>query len=174
MIAAILIVVALIGGVVLAVAAAKPDTFRIQRTASIKAAPEKIFPLISDLKSHLAWSPFEKDPAMKRTFTDGANGRGAIYEWNGNRKVGAGRIQVMTVSAPFLVTMELLMFRPFKAHNLVEFTVEPKGEATNVSWAMQGRQPFMAKIMSTLIDCDKMVGREFESGLAKLKALAEA
>jgi len=174
MITAILIIVALIAAVVLAVAAAKPDTFRIQRTASIKAAPDKIFPLISDLKSHLAWSPFEKDPEMRRTFTEAGNGRGAVYEWDGNRKVGAGRIQVMTVSAPFLVTMELMMFRPFKAHNLVEFTVEPKGEATNVSWAMQGRQPFMAKIMSTLIDCDKMVGKEFESGLAKLKALAEA
>ena len=120
------------------------------------------------------WSPFEKDPAMKRTFVEPANGRGAVYEWDGNRKVGAGRIQVMTVSAPFLVTMELMMFRPFKAHNLVEFTVEPKGEATNVSWAMQGRQPFMGKVMSTFINCDKMVGREFETGLAKLKALAEA
>jgi len=174
MITAILIIVALVIAVVLAVAAAKPDTFRIQRTASIRATPEKLFPLISDLRSHLAWSPFEKDPAMKRTFTEAANGHGATYEWDGNRKVGAGRIQVMTVSAPFLVTMELMMFRPFKAHNLVEFTVEPKGETTNVSWAMQGRQPFMAKIMSTLINCDKMVGREFETGLAKLKSLAEA
>ncbi len=173
MITVIVIIVALTVAVVLALAAAKPDTFRIQRSASIKAAPDKIFPFISDLKSHLAWSPFEKDPAMKRTFTDAGNGRGAVYEWDGNRKVGAGRIQVMTVSAPFLVTMELMMFRPFKAHNLVEFTVEPKGEATNVSWAMQGRQPFMAKVMGTLINCDKMVGREFESGLAKLKALAE-
>jgi hypothetical protein len=174
MITTILIIAALIAALVLAIAAAKPDSFRIQRTASIKAAPEKIFPLISDLKSHLAWSPFEKDPAMKRTFVEAANGRGATYEWHGNRKVGAGRIQVMTVSAPFLVTMELMMFRPFKAHNLVEFTVEPKGDATNVSWAMEGRQPFMAKVMSTLINCDKMVGREFETGLAKLKALAEA
>src|SRR5215471_3108664 len=165
MITAILIIVALIVAVVLAVASSKPDTFRVQRTASIKAKPEKVFPLISDLKSHLSWSPFEKDPAMKRTFTEAANGHGATYEWDGNRKVGAGRIQVMTVSAQFLVTMELMMFRPFKAHNLVEFTVEPKGETTNVSWAMQGRQPFMAKVMGTLIDCDKMVGREFETGL---------
>jgi hypothetical protein len=174
MLTAAVVIVALFFGVVLAVAAAKPDTFRVQRSARIKAAPEKIFPLISDLKSHLAWSPFEKDPAMKRTFVDPTSGRGAIYEWDGNRKVGAGRIQVMTVSAPFLVTMELMISRPFKAHNLVEFTVEPKGDATNVSWAMQGRQPFMAKIMSTLINCDNMVGREFEAGLAKLKALAEA
>jgi len=173
MITAILIVVALIVAAVVAIASAKPDTFRVQRTASIKAAPEKIFPLISDLKSHLAWSPFEKDPAMKRTFTEAGNGRGAVYEWDGNRKVGAGRIQVMTISAPFLVTMELMMFRPFRAHNLVEFTVEPKGDATNVSWAMQGRQPFFGKVMSTLINCDKMVGKEFETGLAKLKALAE-
>ena len=174
MVTGIIIVVALFIAVVLVVASARPDTFRVQRSASIKAAPEKIFPLISDLKSHLDWSPFEKDPAMKRTFIEPANGRGAVYEWDGNRKVGAGRIQVMTTSAPFLVTMELLMFRPFKAHNLVEFTVEPKGDATNVSWAMQGRQPFMAKVMGTLINCDKMVGKEFETGLAKLKALAEA
>jgi hypothetical protein len=173
MITAAVVIIALFVGVVLAVAAAKPDTFRVQRTARIEAAPEKIFPLISDLRSHLAWSPFEKDPAMKRTFVEPTDGRGATYEWEGNRKVGAGRIQVMTVSAPFLVTMELMMFRPFKAHNLVEFTVEPKGDATNVSWAMQGRQPFMAKVMGTLINCDNMVGREFETGLAKLKALAE-
>jgi uncharacterized protein YndB with AHSA1/START domain len=163
---------------VLIMATTKPDTFRVQRTTSIKAPPEKIFPLINDLHSHSSWSPFEKDPAMKKTHSGAPQGKGAVYEWEGNRQVGKGRIEIADTTPPTKLTMKLDMFTPFEAHNIVEFTLVPKSDSTNVSstnvtWAMQGRQPYMAKVMSTVINCDKMVGSQFEEGLAKLKALAE-
>ena len=169
-IAAIAVVVVV---VILIIAATKPDTFHVQRTTNIKAPPEKIFPLINDLHSHTSWSPFEKDPAMKKTHSGAPQGKGAVYEWDGNRQVGKGRIEIADTTPPSKLTMKLDMFTPFEAHNIVEFTLEPKGQSTNVSWAMHGPQPFMAKVMGTVINCDKMVGSQFEEGLAKLKALAE-
>ena len=169
-IAAIAVVVVV---VILIIAATKPDTFHVQRTSNIKAPPEKIFPLINDLHNHTSWSPFEKDPAMKKTHSGAPQGKGAVYEWDGNRQVGKGRIEIADTTPPSKLTMKLDMFSPFEAHNMGEFTLEPQGQSTNVSWAMHGPQPFMAKVMGTVINCDKMVGSQFEEGLAKLKALAE-
>lgn len=155
-------------------AATKPDTFRIQRATSIKAPPEKVFPLVNDLRAHGAWSPWEKkDPAMKRAFSGPASGKGAVYEWDGNKEIGKGRLEITDLSPPSKVTMKLDFVRPFEAHNVVEFTLDAKGGTTNVTWAMHGPQPYMAKIMSLFIDCDAMVGKEFETGLANLKAIAE-
>ena len=170
--AIIAVVIAVAVVAVLVYAATKPDKFGVQRAASIGAPPEKIFPLIDDLHAHTSWSPFEKDPNMKRTHSGAARGKGAVYEWEGNRQVGAGRIAIID-STPSKVTMALDMLKPFEAHNVVEFTLEPKGGSTNVTWAMRGRQPYMAKLMSTFINCDKMVGSQFEEGLGKLKVLAE-
>jgi Polyketide cyclase / dehydrase and lipid transport len=170
--AIIAVVIAVAVVAVLVYAATKPDKFGVQRAASIGAPPEKIFPLIDDLHAHTSWSPFEKDPNMKRTHSGAARGKGAVYEWEGNRQVGAGRLATID-STPSKVTMALDMLKPFEAHNVVEFTLEPKGSSTNVTWAMRGRQPYMAKLMSTFINCDKMVGSQFEEGLGKLKALAE-
>jgi uncharacterized protein YndB with AHSA1/START domain len=153
-------------------AASKPDAFGVQRSTDIAAPREKIFPLINDLHAHTTWSPFEKDPNMKRTHSGAPQGKGAVYEWEGDRKVGSGRIAIAD-STPSNITMILDMFKPFKAHNTVNFTLEPQGPATRVTWAMRGQQPYMAKLMSTFINCDKMVGSQFEEGLAKLKALAE-
>jgi uncharacterized protein YndB with AHSA1/START domain len=173
----ILAIIAAIAVIVVAAilifAATKPDTFRVQRTTSINAPPEEIFPLINDLHSHTSWSPFEKDPEMKRAHSGAPQGKGAVYEWDGNRQVGKGRIEIADTTPPSKLTMKLDMFTPFEAHNIVEFTLEPKGQSTNVSWAMHGPQPYMAKVMGTVINCDKMVGSQFEEGLAKLKALAE-
>jgi uncharacterized protein YndB with AHSA1/START domain len=171
--ATIIVAIALVVGAVLALAASKPNAFRIQRSTTIKAPPEKIFPHLDDLHAHSAWSPFEKDPNMKRTHSGAPKGKGAVYEWDGNRKVGSGRIAITDTVPNSKVMLKLDMFRPFTAHNLVEFTLVPNGSGTNVSWAMQGPQPFMAKLMSTFINCDKMVGSQFEEGLAKLKAIAE-
>ena len=170
--AIIAVVIAVAVVAVLVYAATKPDKFGVQRAASIGAPPEKIFPLIDDLHAHTSWSPFEKDPNMKRTHSGAARGKGAVYEWEGNRQVGAGRLAIIH-STPSKVTMALDMLKPFEAHNVVEFTLEPKGGSTNVTWAMRGRQRYMAKLMSTFINCDKMVGSQFEEGLGKLKALAE-
>jgi uncharacterized protein YndB with AHSA1/START domain len=172
-VAIIALIVVVVVVAILAYAAIKPDAFQVQRTATIKASPERIFPLIDDLHAHTRWSPFEKDPNMKRTHSGAPRGKGAVYEWSGNRQVGSGRIAI-TDSTPTKITMALDMFTPFKAHNTVEFTLKPNGSTTDVTWAMHGRQPYMAKLMSTFIDCDKMVGNQFEEGLGKMKALAEA
>jgi hypothetical protein len=168
---AVLLVVGVAG--VLAYAATKPGTFRVQRAILIKAPAEAIFPFINDLRAQSAWSPFEKDPAMKRTHSGSAQGPGATYEWDGNREVGAGRITIIDATMPTRVALELEMIRPMAAHNQVEFTLQPQGGATIVTWTMQGEQPYMAKVMSTFIDCDRMVGGMFEEGLAKLKTLVE-
>jgi hypothetical protein len=155
-------------------AATRPDTFRIRRATSIKAPPEKIFPLIDDLRAQATWSPWEKkDPAMKRNYSGPASGKGAAYEWDGNKEIGKGRIEIADTSRPSKVTLKLDFVRPFEAHNIVEFTLDAKGDATDVTWSMHGPQPLMAKIMGIFIDCDKMVGKEFEAGLANLKAVAE-
>src|SRR5215475_16169142 len=115
----IIVVIALAVGIVLAIAASKPDSFRIQRTTNIKSPPEKIFPLLDDLHAHSSWSPFEKDPNMKRTHSGAPKGTGAIYEWEGNRQVGRGRIAIVDTKPPSKVTMQLDMFTPFEAHNMV-------------------------------------------------------
>jgi uncharacterized protein YndB with AHSA1/START domain len=178
MLGTIAIVIAVLVAAILVIAATKPDTFRVQRQTTIKAAPEDVFDLLDDFHNHLLWSPFEKDPMMKRSHSGAPRGQGAVYEWDGNKKVGAGRIEITETSqpsktAPGKVTMALDMLKPFKAHNHVEFTLEPKAESTNVSWTIQGHQPYMGKLMSMFIDCDKMFGKEFETGLANLKSLAE-
>ncbi len=172
MLITILAIVVLVLAAILIYAAAKPDSFGVQRATAINAPAEKIFPLINDLHAHTSWSPFEKDPNMKRTHSGAPQGKGAVYEWDGDRKVGSGRLAIAD-STPSNITMILDMFKPFKAHNTVNFLLEPQGGATRVTWAMRGQQPYMAKLMSTFIDCDKMVGGQFEEGLAKLKALAE-
>jgi hypothetical protein len=160
---------------ILGYAATKPDTFRVARSLGIKAPPEKIFPLINDLHKQLTWIPFDKDPAAKRSFSGAAAGKGASYAWDGNSDVGAGSIEIVDATAPSKVTMKLDMVRPLEGHNIVEFTLDPGpgADATNVTWAMHGEQPFLGKLMSTFIDCETMVGSEFEKGLAKLKSLAE-
>ena len=177
MITSILIVVAVLIAGLLVYAATKPDTFAIRRSVLIAAPPERIFPMIDDLHAQSAWSPFEKDPNMKRTHSGAPHGRGAVYAWDGNRQVGAGRITITNSVPPSKITLLLEMFRPFKAENTVEFTLDRKGSGTSVTtsvtWAMQGRQPYMGKLMSVFMDCDKMVGCQFEEGLSKLKALVE-
>jgi len=169
-VAALLVAVA----VVLVLAATKPDRFHVERTVSIKAPPERIFPLINDFRSWSGWSPYEKkDPAMKRAFSGAAAGKGAVYEWDGDRNVGSGRIEIADASPPSKVTIKLDMIKPFDAHNIVEFTLEPRGEATNVTWAMNGQVPYLAKIVHVIFNMDRMVGKDFETGLANLKTLAE-
>jgi hypothetical protein len=169
---AALIVVVVAG--ILIYAATKPDSFSVQRSANIKAPPDKIFALIADLRGWSAWSPYEKkDPDMKRTFSGTASGKGAIYEWTGNKDVGQGRMEIIDVTTPSKVTIKLDFLKPFEAHNTAEFTMVPAGDNTTVTWAMYGPSPYVAKIMGTLFDLDKMIGNDFEAGLAALKTVAE-
>jgi len=155
-------------------AATQPDTLRVQRTTSIKAAPDKIFPLIDDFHSWGSWSPYEKrDPEMKRTFSGTASGKGAVYEWDGNSSVGKGRMEITDTSPPTRVTIKLDFIKPIEGHNVAEFVLEPSGDATNVTWVMQGPAPYISKLMSVFINMDSMIGNDFETGLANLKALTE-
>lgn len=169
---AVLVVVPL--AAVLILAATKPDTFRVERATSIKAPAEKIFPLIADFHGWGAWSPYEKlDPAMKRTFSGAANGKGAVYEWDSDGKAGRGRMEITDAPAPSKVAIKLDFFKPFEAHNIAEFTLEPKGDSTNVTWAMHGPNLYIGKVMSIFFNMDSMIGKDFETGLANMKALAE-
>lgn len=161
--------------VVLVLATAKPDTFRVERTVGIKAPPEKVFALVSDFDRWGAWSPYEKkDPSMKRTRSGPPAGKGAVYAWEGNGEVGQGRMEIAEVSPPSRVTITLDFMKPFECRNVVEFTMEPKGDTTNVTWAMHGPALFISKVMQVFFDMDRMVGADFEAGLASLKSLAEA
>ena len=169
----ILIVIGVAIAGILIFAATKPDVFRVQRSASIKAPPEKISAALADFKGWEAWSPWEKmDPAMKRSYSGAAKGKGAVYAWEGNGKVGQGRMEITDV-APSRVALDLDFVKPFEAHNKVVFALAPKGDATEVSWSMVGPVPYFAKIMHVFVDMDRMVGGQFETGLANLKTVVE-
>ncbi len=151
-----------------------PNTFRVQRSASLKASPEKVFPLINDFHQWGAWSPWEKlDPALKRTYSGTASGPGTIYEWEGNKKVGKGRMEIKETTPPSKITIQLDFFMPFEAHNTAEFVLEGQGDSTNVTWSMHGPQGFVFKVMHLIFKMDKMVGKDFEKGLANLKGIVE-
>ena len=155
-------------------AATRPDIFRVERSLAIKAPPEKIFPLLNDLKGWSAWSPYEKkDPAMKRSFGSVTAGKGATYGWEGNKNVGKGSMEITESAQPSKIVIKLDFLEPFEAHNTAMFTLDGKGEATTVTWAMFGPANFVSKLMGIFFDMDKMVGTDFEAGLASLKTIAE-
>ncbi len=159
---------------VLAYAATRPDDFRVQRSAAIKAPPEKIFPFINDFRQWGAWSPYEKiDPGMKRTYGAASAGKGATYAWEGNGNVGSGSMEILEAPAPSKVVIKLDFSRPFEAHNIAEFTLVPNGDGTDVTWSMHGPVPYFAKLIHLFFNMDKMVGGQFATGLASLKAAAE-
>lgn len=159
---------------VLAVAATKPDTFSISRSTAMRAPADRIFPLINNLRAHESWSSFDKpDPAVDKVHSGAREGTGAVYEWNGEGQAGAGRLAITESVAPSRIGMQLDMLKPIKAGNQVVFTLQPQGDSTEVSWAMQGRRPFIIKVMHVFFNMDRMVGGEFENSLEKLKTLVE-
>ena len=167
-----IVIVVLVAGVLL-VAAMQPDNFRVQRQTVVKAPPGKILPLITNLRGWTAWSPYEKkDPAMKRTFGGPESGKGATYAWDGDKNVGAGSMEITEVT-PTQVKIKLDFLKPMEGHNVATFALEPKGDSTIVEWAMDGPQPFISKVMCLFLNMDKMIGTDFEAGLASLKAAAE-
>lgn len=167
----VIIVIAVLA--ILAVAAMKPDTFSLQREADINAPPEKVFALINDFRDWTKWSPWEKlDPGLQRTHSGAASGKGAVYAWSGNKKVGQGRMEILDAS-PSAIKIKLDFLKPFEAHNITDFTLAPRDGGTHVSWTMSGPLNFMMKLMHVFMNMDKMVGKDFEAGLANLKAAAE-
>ncbi len=156
------------------VASRRPDMFRVTRMITITAPPQDIYPLIADLKAMNTWNPFAlRDEAAKGHYSGAAQGAGAVYAFDG-RKSGTGQISIVDVTPPRHVEMRLQMSRPMACDNRIDFILEPSGTGTTVSWTMEGRAPLFAKMMQTVIDMDRMVGRDFEAGLAGLKAKVEA
>jgi len=174
MIKTVVFLVVLLVAAVLIFAATRPDSLRVQRAASIKAPPEKIFPLISDFKRWAAWSPYEKkDPGMKRSYGGAAEGKGATYAWDGDSNVGQGRMEITDAQSPGRVAIKLDFTRPFEAHNNVVFTLLAKGDATEVTWDMQGPANYLSKLIGVFVNMDRMIGQDFEVGLANLRSVAE-
>jgi hypothetical protein len=168
----VLVVIVVVAGILL-FAATRPDAYGIQRVTTIGAPPERILPLLID-KQWPNWSPFEAlDPTMERTYSGAPTGKGAVYEWEGNRQAGKGRMEIVDVSPPKSVTIHVDFVKPFDAHNINQFTLEPRGNATVVTWSMRGTQPFALKAMSIFVSPDRLLGKHFETGLANLKATAE-
>jgi uncharacterized protein YndB with AHSA1/START domain len=163
-IAIVAVVLAIAIAVVLLLAASKPNTFSVQRAIAIKVPPEKIFPLINDFHQWASWSPYEnKDPAMKRSFSGAASGKGAVYGWEGNNNVGSGRMEILDSATPSKIVIKLDFFKPFEGHNTAEFTMLPLGNATK----------FIHRLMQVFMNLDTMIGKDFEVGLVNLKNLTE-
>ncbi len=174
MIETIVIIAVVLIAALLVYAATRPNTFRTQRSITIAAPPDKVFPFINDFHKWIAWSPWEKlDPELKRTYSGASQGIGAVYEWDGNKDVGTGRSEITETVPPSKVIIKLDFLKPFEAHNTAEFTLVSSTGVTQVTWAMYGPQPYIAKVMTAFFNMDKMVGGQFERGLANLKALAE-
>jgi uncharacterized protein YndB with AHSA1/START domain len=158
----------------LAYASTRPDSFRVERSTTIKAPMDKVFGLVNDFHQWQSWSPWEKlDPAMVRTFTGPNSGKGTVYAWSSDGKAGAGRMEILDAPAPTKVLIKLDFIKPFEAHNTAEFTLTPVGDSTQINWAMYGPSPFIAKVMGVFFSMDSLVGKDFAEGLANLKAVAE-
>src|SRR5580692_10760870 len=171
---AVVLAIAII--IILGLASRKPDTFAVRRSVLVQAPAERIFPLVNNFHQWGGWSPWEhRDPAMKRSYSGAESGKGAVYAWDGNKNVGSGRMEILDASSPSKITIKLDFLKPFEAHNTAEFTFVPEREAsaTNVIWVMRGPSSFMSKVMQVFMDFDKMVGKDFETGLANLKTLTE-
>lgn len=155
-------------------ASTRPDRFQVQRSVTIKAPPEKLFAQIDTLGAWQTWSPYEKyDAAMKRTYEGPASGKGAAYAWDGNSKVGAGRMEIIESVPSSKVVLKLDFVRPFEGHNTATFTLVPAGDSTTLTWAMDGPAPYISKLMGIFFDMDEMIGKDFADGLAKLKTQNE-
>jgi len=172
MIVGVLIVLAALAAFLVFVNA-KPNTFQLERSILIAAPLEKIRPWIEDFHRWGAWSPWEKlDPAMRRTYSGAPSGLGAAYAWESKGKAGEGRMEIVG-SAPEQTSLTLDFLKPFKASNRAEFSYRPEAGGTRLTWRMHGPQPFVGKLMRTVFDMDKLVGKDFEAGLVALKTAAE-
>lgn len=159
----------------IAVAALQPAAFRIVRTAVIPAPPAVVFAQVNDFHNWEKWSPWAKlDPSMQLTIDGAPSGVGAKYAWVGNGKVGEGRMAITESRPHELVAIKLEFLKPFAATNRTEFAFRPEGRNTHLSWAMSGEKNFMSKAFGLVMNMDKMIGKDFEKGLAQLATAAEA
>jgi uncharacterized protein YndB with AHSA1/START domain len=168
----LIIVVAIVAVFVLALT--KPSAFRVERSTTINASPEKVASLINDFHRWNEWSPWAKlDPGMTTAYSGPASGVGSIYEWEGNSKVGKGRMEILSIE-PEKTIIKLDFLKPFEGHNTATFVLEPQGTSTHVTWIMDGPMTlFPGKLMSVFTTMDKMIGGDFDKGLANMKVAAE-
>lgn len=170
----IAIALAVVLALIIALALTKPDSFTVERRITVNAAPEKIMAQLADFRNWKNWSPWEHlDPAMQRTFSGPASGKGAIYEWTGNSDVGRGRMEITGYAPPSRAVIQLEFKEPVAVTNTTTFALNRANGSTEVVWTMNGPMPFISKLMSVFMSMDTMVGRDFERGLAKLKTVAE-
>jgi hypothetical protein len=149
------------------------SNFTVSRSTTISAPAATVHALVDDFHAWVDWSPWEGlDPAMERTYTGPDRGVGAHYAWKGNSKAGSGSMEI-TSSAPDAIAITLTFLKPWKATNAVTFTFEPEGEATRVSWSMSGAHAGLGRVFALFMNMDKLVGKDFERGLAALKEQAE-
>lgn len=155
--------------------ATRPAEFRVVRTATVSAPAPAVFALVNDFHNWAAWSPWAKlDPAMKQSYEGAAAGTGAVYTWAGNREVGEGRMTMTESRPPDLIRIKLEFLKPFAATNTAEFAFRAEGDRTTVTWSMDVRKNFVTKAMGLVMSMDRMVGGQFEKGLAEMKRVAEA
>lgn len=160
--------------VICGIAATKPDTFSLERSTEIAAPPEKVFAHVNDFHMWDAWSPWAKmDPDMKVTHSGAPSGVGAVYDWTGNSSMGSGRMEIVRATPGSQLDIKLDFLKPIEAHNMAVFTFTPTNGGTNVKWSMSGENNMLSKVMAVFISMDKMVGPDFEKGLAQLKAVSE-
>ncbi len=171
-IVAAVVAIGMIG--ILGYAATLPDTFQVQRSISIKAPPEKIFPLVNNLKAMNEWNPFAKqDPTIRLTYSGPASGKGAANAWTSDGQAGQGRLEITESVAPSQITMRLDMAKPMESQNTIGFALQPQAQGTNVTWSMTGKCPYISKVIQVFVSIDRMIGGTFDQGLADLKAMAE-
>lgn len=155
--------------------ATRPASYRVSRSKAIAAPPLSVYPLVADFHQWEKWSPWAKlDPAMKTTYAGPAAAVGSSYAWSGNDKVGEGRMTIVEAKPGERLRLRLEFLKPFASTNSTEFSFAPKGGGTETSWTMEGHNDFLGKAFSVFMDMDKMIGNDFEKGLAQLKAVAEA
>lgn len=170
------IVLALLAASVLLLifAATRPDSFRVERSIAIQVDQAEVYTLLNDFHHFPSWSPWQSmDPAMKVTHSGAARGQGAVYAWSGNDAVGSGRMEILKTVPNTSVTVQLDFIKPFEARNTTEYTLAAAGDTTTVTWAMFGPSPYISKLMGVFVSMDSMIGKDFERGLANLKAVAE-
>ena len=175
MIKKILIGLAVVLVVLVLIIALQPSHYRVERSATMNAPAGAVFAQVNDFHRWNAWSPWAKlDPSMKQTFEGAPAGTGAVYTWAGNKDVGEGRMTITETHPNDLIKIKLEFMKPFAATNATDFTFKPQGNQTTVTWTMSGDKNFVAKAFSIFMNMDKMVGGDFEKGLAQLKLIVEA
>jgi len=170
---ALVLIIVVVAGFLIAVSR-QPANFRVTRSAIMDAPTPVVFAQVNDFHAWASWSPWaEMDPNAKNEFAGAPSGQGAVFKWSGNRQVGEGQMTLIESHASDVIRIKLEFFKPFVATNTAEFNFKSQGEQTLVTWSMYGPNTFMGKVMNVFINCDKMIGGQFEKGLAKMKSVVE-